>query len=74
VRKLFIRVEKGVFRTVGARSVAKGRAASWTTADRCDGTLTRVRRGRVTVRAGRRTIRLAAGRRHLAKGRPFRGS
>jgi hypothetical protein len=74
VRRLLVRVEKGVFRTVGAKSAAKGRNATWTTADRCDGTLTRVRRGRVSVRTGRRTIRLAAGGRHVAKGRPFRGS
>src|SRR5439155_23233448 len=42
---------KGVFRTVGARRVTTGRNATWTTADRCDGTLTRVRRGHVSVRS-----------------------
>jgi hypothetical protein len=37
--------------------------------DRCDGTLTRVRRGRVDVRdfTRRRTIRLRAGRSYLAR-------
>jgi hypothetical protein len=54
---------KGRFRTRGRYSVATVRGTNWLTADRCDGTLTRVRQGvvqvtdppgkLVTVRAGR---------------------
>ena len=41
----------------------------WTVADRCDGTLTTVKRGKVAVRDFRRkkTILLAAGKSYLAK-------
>ena len=70
VRRLDV-VAKGVFRTVGAAAVAKGRAASWTTADRCDGTLTRAIRGRVSVRAGRRTVVVRPGRAYLVRARLF---
>jgi hypothetical protein len=43
----------------------------WLTADRCDGTVTRVTRGRVAVRDFRRkrTILLRAGKSYLAKAR-----
>jgi hypothetical protein len=41
------------------------------TQDRCDGTLTRVRRGRVVVRdfRARRTVTLTAGQQYLARAR-----
>ena len=59
----------GRFRTRGRYSSATLRGTVWTTADRCDGTLTSVRSGRVTVRDFRRkrTIRLSAGKRYLAR-------
>jgi hypothetical protein len=60
---------RGRFRTRGRYSAATVRGTDWTTTDRCDGTLTSVRRGRVDVRdfKRRRTIRLRAGRRYLAR-------
>lgn len=64
---------KGSFRTSGRRSSATVRGTWWLVEDRCDGTLTRVKRGRVDVRDKRRkkTIRLRAGKstrsRYLAK-------
>lgn len=65
------RGRRGRFRTRGRYSSATVRGTEWTTTDRCDGTLTSVRRGSVTVRdlARNRTIRLAAGRRYLARPR-----
>jgi hypothetical protein len=52
----------GSFRTGGKRSAATVRGTWWLVEDRCDGTLTRVRTGRVDVRdlRTRRTIRLRA--------------
>jgi Concanavalin A-like lectin/glucanases superfamily len=41
---------KGRFRTRGRNSAATVRGTVWITADRCDGTLTTVKRGRVAVR------------------------
>jgi hypothetical protein len=70
VRKLSI-VAKGVFRTRAARAVVKGRNASWTVSDRCDGTLTKVKRGRVAVQAGKRAVRLRAHQQLLIKARLF---
>ena len=58
---------KGSFRTAGRRSTATVRGTQWLVEDRCDGTLTRVKRGRVDVRDIRlkKTIRLRAGKRFL---------
>ena len=64
-------VAKGIVRTVPKKGLVIGRDASWTTSDRCDGTLTRVTRGRVTVRHGRRNVTVRAGRRYLIKARLF---
>jgi hypothetical protein len=74
VRTLTARGKKGVFRVTGAASRADGRAATWTTTDRCDGTLTRVRRGHAKVRALRahRTVIVRAGHRYFARARLFR--
>ena len=60
---------RGRFRTRGRYSAATVRGTTWTVADRCDGTLTRVRRGRVVVRDFRRkrSIRLRAGKSYLAR-------
>jgi streptogramin lyase len=60
---------KGRFRTRGRYSSATVRGTSWTTTDRCDGTLTKVTRGRVAVRDFRRrqSITLRAGKSYLAR-------
>jgi hypothetical protein len=70
VRRLWGRGE-GDFRTTGRRSSATVRGTWWLVEDRCDGTLTRVKQGRVDVRDFRlkKTIKLRAGKRsvYLAK-------
>jgi hypothetical protein len=62
---------RGRFRTRGRYSAATVRGTVWTTVDRCDGTLTRVRRGRVAVRDFRRkrTVVVRAGKSYLARAR-----
>jgi hypothetical protein len=59
----------GRFRTRGRHSAATVRGTIWLTADRCDGTLTKVRRGRVAVRDFRRkrTVIVRAGKSYLAR-------
>jgi IPT/TIG domain/Bacterial Ig-like domain (group 3) len=42
-------VGTGLYRTFGANSVTTVRSATWTVEDRCDGTLTEVRKGHATV-------------------------
>jgi hypothetical protein len=72
VRTLSVTATKGVFRTVGAKSVATAtRGAAWTTSDRCDGTLTTVRRGQLSVHAGRHTVTVRGGHSYLARARLF---
>jgi hypothetical protein len=60
---------KGRYRTRGRHSAATVRGTKWTVTDRCDGTLTKVKRGKVAVRDFRlrRTIVLKRGKRYLAK-------
>jgi hypothetical protein len=66
---------KGRFRTRGRHAAATVQTVRgdtvWLTADRCDGTLTRVSRGRVSVRDFRlrRTVVLRAGKGYLARAR-----
>jgi uncharacterized delta-60 repeat protein len=62
---------RGRFRTRGRHSAATVRGTVWLTADRCDGTLTRVTRGRVAVRDFRRkrTVLVRAGKSYLARAR-----
>jgi uncharacterized delta-60 repeat protein len=62
---------RGRFRTRGRHSAATVRGTTWLTADRCDGTLTRVTRGRVAVRDFRRkkTVLVRAGKSYLARAR-----
>jgi hypothetical protein len=60
---------KGNFRTTGRYSAATVRGTIWLTQERCDGTLTRVTRGVVSVRdltAGK-TVTVRAGRSYLAR-------
>jgi hypothetical protein len=61
----------GRFRTRGSNSVATVRGTRWYMADRCDGTLTRVTQGAVSVRnlhTGR-TVVVRAGHSSLSRGR-----
>jgi hypothetical protein len=60
---------RGRYRTRGRYSAATVRGTDWSVTDRCDGTLTQVRRGRVDVRdfKRRRTVSLRAGRSYLAR-------
>jgi hypothetical protein len=60
---------KGKFRTKGQYSSATIRGTKWLVQDSCDGTLTRVAQGVVSVRdvPKRRTVLLRAGRSYLAK-------
>jgi Tol biopolymer transport system component len=59
----------GRFRSRGRHSAATVRGTVWTVTDRCDGTLTRVKRGKVAVRDFRRrkTVLVRAGKRYLAR-------
>jgi streptogramin lyase len=71
VRRLWGRDRGGSFRTHGRHSQATVRGTRWLTADRCDGTLTRVTNGSVAVRdyARHRTVVVRAGHSYLAKSR-----
>jgi len=59
----------GRFRTIGRHGAATVRGTIWMTADRCDGTLVRVRRGRVEVRdfRARKTVFVRAGHSYFAR-------
>jgi hypothetical protein len=59
----------GNFQSRGKHSSATVRGTIWITADRCDGTLTTVKRGRVAVRDFRRkrTVIVRAGKSYLAR-------
>jgi hypothetical protein len=62
---------EGRYRTRGRNSSATVRGTIWDTIDRCDGTLTKVTRGRVAVRdfGLKRTVIVRAGRSYLARAR-----
>jgi Ca2+-binding RTX toxin-like protein len=62
---------RGLFRIVGRRSTTAIRRASWVVEDRCNGTLTRVRRGRARVfdRGRRRPVVVRSGKSYLARAR-----
>lgn len=62
---------KGRFKTRGRYAAATVRGTIWDTADRCDGTLVRVRRGVVTVTdvVRHKTVTVRAGHSYLAKPR-----
>jgi hypothetical protein len=59
----------GRYRTRGQHSAATVRGTVWTVADRCDGTLTTVKRGTVAVRDFRlkKTVMVHAGKHYLAR-------
>jgi len=69
VRSLWSKDSHGQFQTYGHDSVATVRGTEWVTEDRCDGTLTRVVRGVVSVRArgARRPVTVTAGHSYLAR-------
>jgi hypothetical protein len=69
-RALWGRDDHGRFRTRGSNSVATVRGTAWYVEDRCDGTLTRVSKGSVSVRDLRRerTVIVNAGKSYLARG------
>ena len=58
----------GSFRTTGRYSAATVRGTVWSTSDRCDGTLTVVKRGTVDVfdKITRKTVTVHAGHSYLA--------
>jgi hypothetical protein len=68
-RRLWGRDDHGRFRTRGSNSVATVRGTAWYVEDRCDGTLTRVSKGSVSVRDLRRqrTVIVNAGNSYLAR-------
>jgi hypothetical protein len=63
--------KRGNFRTRGRYSAATVRGTVWDTVDRCDGTLTIVRRGTVSLLdfGRRKTITVHGGHRYLAQAR-----
>lgn len=67
-RRLWGKDSGGRYRTHGRNSVATVRGTVWLTQERCDGTLTRVVKGAVSVRdlRGRRTVLVRAGHAYLA--------
>jgi hypothetical protein len=69
VRRLWGRSRGGRFRTRGRHGTATVRGTVWSTEDRCDGTMVRVRRGRVVVRdyARRRSLPVWGGDSYLAR-------
>jgi hypothetical protein len=64
---------KGAFRAVGAAATVTAGDGTWIVSDRCDGTLTEVGRGKVTVRdtKHKRNIRLRSGQGYLVKAKLF---
>ena len=68
-RALWGRDDHGRFRTRGSNSVATVRGTAWYVEDRCDGTLTRVSKGSVSVRDlhRQRTVIVNAGKSYLAR-------
>jgi hypothetical protein len=70
VRRLF-GDGKGTFRTRGRNAAATVRGTRWGVQDRCDGTLVKVQRGRVSVRdlVKRKTVIVRTGEKYLARRR-----
>jgi hypothetical protein len=64
---------KGYFRALGGASTATARNATFNTTDRCDGTLTEVGKGRVSlkVKGKRKPVVVRAGRAYLVKAKLF---
>ena len=68
-------VAKGFYRALGGASTATARNATFVTTDRCDGTVTEVGKGRVTlaVKGSKKPVVVRAGGAYLAKAKLFRG-
>jgi hypothetical protein len=73
-------VAKGFYRTIGGASTATARSATFNTSDRCDGTLTQVGRGTVTLtvkaassstKKKAKPVRVRAGQAYLVKAKLF---
>jgi ferric-dicitrate binding protein FerR (iron transport regulator) len=62
---------KGSFQTKGTHSAATVVGTKWMVEDRCDSTLTKVARGKVSVRdfAKKKTVIVRAGKTYVAKAR-----
>ena len=75
VRQLWGHDHHGHFRTHGSHAIATVRGTTWVMADRCDGTLTSVSEGAVSVRdrARHKAVLVRAGHRYLAPARASRG-
>jgi hypothetical protein len=69
VRRLWGSDHHGRFRTHGRHAVATVRGTVWSVTDRCDGTLTSVAKGAVSVRdqVRHKTVLVKAGHRYLAR-------
>jgi hypothetical protein len=68
-------VAKGYYRALGGASTATARNATFVTTDRCDGTVTEVGRGRVTLAlkgTKRKPVTVKAGGAYFAKAKLFR--
>jgi hypothetical protein len=65
---------KGLYRAVAGASTATATSATFVTTDRCDGTITEVGRGRVTlaVKGSTKPVVVRAGGAYLAKAKLFR--
>jgi hypothetical protein len=72
VRSLSV-VAKGVLRTLGGAATATARSATFVTTDRCDGTLTQVGRGKVSLAVKGRTkpVTVRGGTAYFVKARLF---
>lgn len=66
-------VAKGLFRTLGGAATATARNATFVTTDRCDGTLTEVGKGRVSlkVKGRRKPVTVRAGGAYFVKAQLF---
>jgi len=64
---------KGFYRALGGASTATARNATFATTDRCDGTVTEVGHGRITlkVKGRRQPVTVRAGQAYLAKAKLF---
>jgi hypothetical protein len=69
-------VAKGYYRALGGATTATARSATFATTDRCDGTLTEVGRGRVSlkVKGRKKPVVVRGGAAYLARARLFAAS
>jgi hypothetical protein len=73
VRSLTMTVAKGVFRALGGATTATASSATFATTDRCDGTLTQVGTGKVSlaVKGRAKPVTVRSGQAYFAKARLF---